>query len=948
MGQLQTVNIWTSRRTDLEMLGWLADDARFKLPALPLNQLGKAPAAWVRVVGEVRAQRPGESLTIGDESGQIVVATPQPEILPPGANVEIIGQPKAADNGWTLDQAIFRRTGSSAPRAEGIHRPGSPPLRLRLAQQVIDLPAEEAEKRYPVTLRGVVTWADERADFFYVQDSSGGVRIHRRVGSAGFQAAGSAVLVSGVTTMGAFLPEVTMADASYLGTMSVSPARRTTLEQALTGAEEGQRVEMRGYVRQVSAQSPWTRLDLTARTGEFSAFLPEDPALAALQGAIVRVRGVCAVVTNENRELMDVRLWVQGAEAVTVEEPRPADPAAVPEQTISALRQSPTTQLGEHRVRVAGQVLLHERRRYLYLQDDGGGLFVLTRQEGALRPGDRVEAVGIPGRAGNRLVLREATWRPLAAGPLPAPQVLENARVLRPADDGRLVRVAAVLREAFTEGGQARLTLETGDEVFDAVLHEIGGWKAPVAGSQLELTGVYVPEFDEYRRPHGFRLELRNAGDVRVLQAPPWWNAKRTGYAVGGLAAFTLLIIAWTVALRRRVRVQTEQIRQQIEREARMQTELERASRLESLGVLAGGIAHDFNNLLTAILGNLSLAAMDKRVTALAGDCLGEAERAARRARDITQQLLTFAKGGAPVRAAVALPEVVREAANFALHGSKVRLEMHCPAGLPPGDVDGGQISRVVHNLVVNSVQAMPNGGTVTIDLTEARVAAGEVPPLQAGRYIRMSVTDTGPGIAPEILPRIFDPYFSTKATRENSGLGLASVRSVVLKHNGHVDVESRLGHGSTFRLWLPAAATAVAAATDMPPPSAPRPARVLVMDDEQVIRSIAGRILALAGHRAVLTADGAEAIAAYTKAQEAGEPFDFVIFDLTVPGGMGGKDALQELRKIDADVRAIASSGYSSDPVMADPRAFGFHSSLPKPYGVAELERAIAEIRRA
>jgi signal transduction histidine kinase len=682
--------------------------------------------------------------------------------------------------------------------------------------------------------------------------------------------------------------------------------------------------------------------------GEFSAYLPENPALADLQGAIVRLRGVCAVLTNANGDLTEVRLWTQDPEAVLVDEPRPADPFTTPVQTISGLRQSPIAQLADHRVRLAGHVLLHEPNRYLYLEDEGGGLFVLTRQEGSLRPGEQVEVVGFAGREGNRLVLRDALWRPSGPSPAPAPQSLASTSPVQPALDARLVALDATLRQAVSEGAQARLTLEAGDVVFDAVLHDLAGWRAPAPGSRLRVTGVYTVEFDEYRRPHGFRLELRSAADVAVLGLPPWWTARRTGYAVAGLTAFTAFIVMWTIVLRRRVQAQTAQIRQQLEREARMQTELERTSRLESLGVLAGGIAHDFNNLLTAIMGNLSLAAMDARVMALAGDCIGEANRATRRARDITQQLLTFAKGGDPVRTAVALPEIVRETANFALHGSNVRLDLVCPEDLPPGNVDGGQISRVIHNLVVNSVQAMLAGGTVTIDLQEVQVAAGEILALQPGRYIRISVADTGPGIPPEILPRIFDPYFSTKASNQNSGLGLASVRSVVLKHNGHVDVESKLGTGTVFRIWLPVATAApagLAAASEAVPA---KPVRVLLMDDELVIRSVAGRILAQAGHTAVLVADGAEAVAAYAKAHAAGEPFDLVIFDLTVPGGVGGKDALRELQKINAGVVAIASSGYSSDPVMANPRAFGFRASLPKPYGIAELERIIAEVRRA
>jgi CheY-like chemotaxis protein/two-component sensor histidine kinase len=378
-----------------------------------------------------------------------------------------------------------------------------------------------------------------------------------------------------------------------------------------------------------------------------------------------------------------------------------------------------------------------------------------------------------------------------------------------------------------------------------------------------------------------------------------------------------------------------------------MQAEVERAARLESLGVLAGGIAHDFNNLLTAILGNLGLAAMDKRVMEAAGDCISEAERGARRARDITHQLLTFARGGEPMRSPVLLPEIVTEAANFARQGTQVRFDIKCPPDLPAGDVDAGQISRVVHNLVLNAVQAMPEeGGVVGITLAAEDLAAGAVGTLAPGRYIRLTVTDSGSGISPEIMPRIFDPYFSTKTKGRNSGLGLATVRSIVVKHNGHIEAESKPGAGATFRVWLQAAREEVPAPAKLPRSAALEPARVLVMDDEAVIRRVAGRMLALAGHETTFALDGAEAVQAYVAAKQSGRPFDFVILDLTVPGGMGGKEAVAELLKLDPDVRAIASSGYSSDPVMANPGVYGFRSRLPKPYDIPDLMRAIEEAR--
>jgi two-component system, cell cycle sensor histidine kinase and response regulator CckA len=513
--------------------------------------------------------------------------------------------------------------------------------------------------------------------------------------------------------------------------------------------------------------------------------------------------------------------------------------------------------------------------------------------------------------------------------------------------DTQLVRLTAILRQATAEGARWRLSLEAGGRIVEARLPAGADWTPPAIGSRLELTGVYVVEFDEYRQPHGFRVELRSPADVRVAAQAPWWNVRRTIYALGAVCVVTLLIAAWGITLRRRVSAQTELIRRQMEREKQLQGEIDRSARLESLGVLAGGIAHDFNSLLTSVLGNLGLAAMDKRVVAAAGDCISEAERGVRRARDITQRLLTFAKGGEPVLSAVLLPDIVSEAANFARHGSNVRLEFEFPPDLPPGNVDAGQISRVIHNVVINAVQAMPNGGLVSIALAAVSLTADEVDALPPGPYLRLTISDTGKGISPETLSRIFDPYFSTKA-KGNSGLGLATARSIIKKHQGHIEVESQLDRGTTFRIWLPVARQEASVAPDpVDPTQAQGSARILVMDDEEVIRRVTGRMLSLANHEIVFAANGSEAVQAYMAAQQAGQPFDLVIFDLTVPGGMGGKDALQELRKIDPRIRAIATSGYSNDPILSNPQAYGFRCALPKPYDIPDLMRAIVEARR-
>ena len=373
---------------------------------------------------------------------------------------------------------------------------------------------------------------------------------------------------------------------------------------------------------------------------------------------------------------------------------------------------------------------------------------------------------------------------------------------------------------------------------------------------------------------------------------------------------------------------------------ARLESELQRSARLESLGLLAGGIAHDFNNLLTVVMGNLTLALLDTQVSTAGGKWLREAERGVMRTRDLTQQLLTFAKGGDPVRTAVALPDIVRETAQFALHGAQTRCTYDFAADLWSAEVDKGQIAQVVQNLVINANQAMPQGGQLRLELRNDLVAPGQDSLLRPGQYVRLTCSDTGLGIPPENLGRIFDPYFTTKT--HGFGLGLATVYSIVKKHQGHIEVESVCGQGTTFRLWLPAAHAQPAAVRVSTPALRVRGGRILLMDDEEPIRQLALSLFPRLGYQTIAVADGEVAVREFARARAAGQPFDAVMLDLTVPGGMGGIQTLQKLRELDPQVRAIVSSGYSSDPIIGNYRQHGFCGVVPKPYRMHDLTKTL------
>jgi CheY-like chemotaxis protein len=361
------------------------------------------------------------------------------------------------------------------------------------------------------------------------------------------------------------------------------------------------------------------------------------------------------------------------------------------------------------------------------------------------------------------------------------------------------------------------------------------------------------------------------------------------------------------------------------------------------VGVLAGGIAHDFNNSLTAILGNISLLQATLAADDYASEHLDEVEKASQRARELTRQLLTFSRGGDPIRKPFQPEPLIRESATLALRGRASTCEFNIAPGLVLVDGDEGQIGQVIRNLVINASQAMREGGTVRVSAENREVRSGQAHGLAAGKYLALAVADSGVGISEEHRLRIFDPYFTTK--REGRGLGLAVSHSVVENHHGAITVDSQVGQGSVFTVYLPAAEDDAVAALAATAEIVHGRGRILIMDDEESVRQIAGKIVRALGYEAAFARDGCEAIDCWRQARAKGQPFDVAIMDLTVPGGMGGRETMRELLALDPDAKAVVSSGYCQDPVMANFRDYGFRDVLAKPYNVLEVSRALSAI---
>jgi two-component system cell cycle sensor histidine kinase/response regulator CckA len=377
----------------------------------------------------------------------------------------------------------------------------------------------------------------------------------------------------------------------------------------------------------------------------------------------------------------------------------------------------------------------------------------------------------------------------------------------------------------------------------------------------------------------------------------------------------------------------------------KFEEEIQKAQRLESAGVLAGGMAHDFNNLLTSILGNISLAKAFAGQNEKVYKRLAETEKAVMRAKNLTQQLLTFAKGGFPLTRTVDLSNTVVESAEFALRGAKLKCEYQIAQNLWPVEADPGQINQVIHNLVINAYQSLPEGGSCRLEAKNVQIRDSASIPLPEGKYVNISVHDNGSGIPPEHLNKIFDPFFTTK--RSGTGLGLPTAYSIIKKHGGILSVDSEVGKGSIFHIFLPVSDKAVLTANgdEAQPESFKGSGKVLLMDDEKFLLEMVSELLQHLGYSVDTATDGIEALDLYKKGIESGQKYAAVIMDLTIPGGMGGKETIRELKKIDPEAKTIVSSGYANDPILANFKDYGFDAILPKPYEVEELAKTLHKV---
>jgi signal transduction histidine kinase/ActR/RegA family two-component response regulator len=371
-----------------------------------------------------------------------------------------------------------------------------------------------------------------------------------------------------------------------------------------------------------------------------------------------------------------------------------------------------------------------------------------------------------------------------------------------------------------------------------------------------------------------------------------------------------------------------------------LEEEMLKIDKLESVGELAGGIAHDFNNILTGILGNITMARIFVRPEDKAFKHLERAEKASWRGQNLTQQLLTFSRGGTPVKKVVSMGDLIMESARFASTGSSITCRFDILEDLWPVEADEGQMTQVINNLVMNADQAMPAGGEVFFHAENITLPGRGRLPLEAGSYVKIIIRDQGIGIPKKYHSRVFDPYFTTK--QKGSGLGLTTAYSILKNHGGLITLASKQGKGSSFTIYLPASPAKMPHQREREAEAISGEGRILVLDDDPEVSEVVQSMLRNLGYEVELSSKSGDAIARYSEAKKSGRPFTAVILDLTMPGDRGGKEVIKDLRKIDPDIKAVVSSGYSDDAVLANFSKYGFRAALVKPFKTRHLGEAL------
>jgi signal transduction histidine kinase/CheY-like chemotaxis protein len=834
--------------------------------------------------------------------------------VPPGRNIIAVGTRPPAGTAVTTDWRLTQ--------------PGPGLPMLDSALQVKTLSHEEALRHYPVRLRAVVTFLNPEWSGPVLQDHSGA--IYARIAPEDRQGwrLGDLVEIEGVTSSGGFSPTIWTRAARRLGPGAL-PAPRPFQGFSLLGRDENAWVRLSGVVRSVGK---WEKAGLTVNVGCDWGLIPVRIVEAEtlqhpeqLIDAEITVDAVGGPLFDEQRHLYSVQLWAQSAAQLKVTQ-APLSLADIPAEPVASVMRFNASNPLNHRIKLIGPVVLRQHKGDIYLASEEGGILVRSARPTDVRVGEQAEAVGfLPPRA-PWLVLQDAIVRSSGPGRLPAPKEVTVDEAAHGSYHARLVRLSAFLASHDSVRGDHLLTMNAGRTQFSAVIEHprySDFLESLAAGSKLQLTGICHVDFDDSQfppQPEEFKILIPSVGDIRLLQSAPWWTLSKALIVAGVLAGMALLVLAWVGVLRRRVAAQAAVLLDRMDRERRLQTQLEESQRMESLGRLAGGVAHDFNNLLTIINGYSDLLVRNPHLGAAFKVTIQEIFNAGSRAAGLTRQLLAFSRKQILQPRVLDLNLVVAENESMLrpLIGERIRLEIVLDAKAGMVHADPSQITQVLMNLAVNAKDAMPLGGRLLMRTEDVEVNAppygegmqpaelGEYP--VPGPYVCLVVGDTGAGMDEDTLCHIFEPFFTTKAVGEGTGLGLSTVFGIVKQSKGYVTVQSAPGQGTTFHIFLPRAAGTPTPEPDTGPQQLAGEETILVVEDEPEVLALVTSVLRQFGYRVLAAASPQESLSLL---RDYRDPIHLVITDIVMPG-MTGRQLASEMERIRPGVRILFMSGYT------------------------------------
>lgn len=803
-GDVKRIEVFCSGMNQVRDIAAIQHYEKFEIPATPIDQFRIAAETDDLILVEGRRVGAMETGTfwLRDSTGQIKIQTGQRHAPNADAHIQVLGRPVVDGIEGELTQALWRQTQNPSDVQLG---EAGPILLHRLADSVMELSLAQASQRHPVDVSGVVTWSQPHGTRMFLQDSSGGVGVEwpRELGEV--PPPGQLINLKGKTEVGRYAPTIKAISFQDQGSIFFPRAESISWEQAMMGLSEAQWVKVVGFVFGAQREGGSARLSISTASGEMIARIASNAEVSGFVGSVVSLTGVCVVDADIDRRLRDVELWVPQLDNIEVLDSGDLDHFAVTPTPLEHLDRFDSSRSFNERLSTQGTVLHWDSRGRIYIGDGESGIRVHSRQSHPLRRGDRVIVTGFQGRDDSRLILREAIYQVIGSETVEPSQKFIEGSDLSQVADGSFIRIEGNLIARVEFGEETRLSLRNGTEIFVVdVPQDAVNWTEgpPIVGSRLSISGVSLVNFDELVGRTGIRILADSTDDIELIAAPSWWSPERVTMVVSLLVGLVLLTLFWVRLLKRRVWMQSIKIEQHMQRSSELEADLQRTSRMESMGSLAEGIARDFDDLLDRIKSQMAQVLEKERLTLEGRKGLDQARAALLRAKDLTQRLASLSLARKPELESLGMAAFLRREVDAFEAGPSVKIVWQIEDAIPDIPADRSQLREVIYNLLLNAAQAMPRGGTVKIVLNLVEITSTDKETMLApDTYLRLVVRDSGEGITASNIERVFDPYFTTRPGAK--GLGLSVVYAIVRQHGGRVIVESSPMAGTEVSIWF-------------------------------------------------------------------------------------------------------------------------------------------------